>query len=119
MFDAAGVFFGKFLPCTQLHKRFCERLVPFVYSFRLLPSRIGEGEVARVTVYMDVPLLFKQVYPARHTRFNVAEFVSHIHCAHIRLTLMQQQNGLQIHFLRFPRPFDSHRAQPPSYVIYY
>ena len=41
--DAAGVFFGKFEVCSELHKRLSKRLMPLVYVLCLFSAYIGKA----------------------------------------------------------------------------
>ena len=40
--DAAGVFFGKFEVCSELHKRLSKRLMPLVYALCLFSACVGK-----------------------------------------------------------------------------
>ena len=69
VFHAAGVFFGKFGVCAHFHQHFCKRLMPLVNTFRLFSARVGETEISRFAVDMDIPFLFKEIDAARNARF--------------------------------------------------
>ena len=60
MFYAASIFFGKFGVGAKLDKRLCKRLMPLVNTFCLFSARVGETEISRFAVYMDIPFAFKR-----------------------------------------------------------
>ena len=67
VFHTAGVFFGKFGGCSELCKRLCKRLMPLVNALCLFPARVGETEISRFAVDMDIPFLFKEITSTART----------------------------------------------------
>lgn len=61
-------------------------------------------DVARDVIERDVSLFHEQIDAARNARFRITELFDDVDRAHVRLFSLDEENGLQIHLFRFPRP---------------
>ncbi len=97
MLDPAGIINCGFFSYPQFDQYFRKDTMTLIDTFSDLQTGFGQRKGAAL-IYIQITVVFQQIYGAADAGFAESHLRSHIHRMHFRIILTEDIYRLQIHF---------------------